>query len=446
LSVIPDIPRLYTAVAEWAACLVYIIILEKRFSGYKLYLTLGGSLGCLCILQTINGLLPLPFWMPGMVAAVALMYLTILTSCDLSVWDAGVLCARSFVLAEFAASFEWQVYRYFAIQGYESKWTAIFLVVLFYAIIFSVLFFLENRHMTKKKNFGITRREFFSSVLIAMGVFFMSNLSFIYKNTPFSGGLEEGILYIRTLVDFAGLVMLYAQQDKWHELHMKQELEAINRILLQQYEQYQLSRDNIDLLNQKYHDLKHQINVIRTETDPEKKEVYLEEMETGIKMYEAQNKTGNSVLDTILTSKSMYCIQKKINFTCVADGTLLSFMEVMDICTIFGNVMDNAIESVEKLADVDLRLIRAAVFVQNDFLMIRVENYCETELDMVDGVPVTTKRDKLFHGYGIKSIRYTVEKYEGTVTIRNENNWFTLRILIPIQGKQQKNSRKTADK
>lgn len=213
---------------------------------------------------------------------------------------------------------------------------------------------------------------------------------------------------------------------------MKQELEAINHILKQQYEQYQLSRDNIELLNRKYHDLKHQINIIRTESDPKKKEAYLEEMETGIKMYEAQNKTGNSVLDTILTSKSLYCVQHDINFTCVADGTLLSFMDVMDICSIFGNVLDNAVECVEQLGDTDLRLIRAAVFAQNNFLMIRVENYSDTELTMDDGFPVSTKSDKKYHGYGIKSIGYAVEKYEGTMTIHSENHWFTLRILIPL--------------
>lgn len=213
---------------------------------------------------------------------------------------------------------------------------------------------------------------------------------------------------------------------------MKQELNAINHILNQQYEQYQLSRDSIELINQKYHDMKHQINIIRAESDPLKKEANLEKMDRDIRLYEAQNKTGNNVLDTILTSKSMYCVQHEINLTCVADGTLLEFMDVMDICTIFGNVLDNAIESVEQLEDSGLRLIRAAVFAQNNFLMIRMENYCEAKLTMDDGLPVTTKGDSRFHGYGIKSIRYAVEKYEGTMTIHIENNWFAIRILIPI--------------
>jgi hypothetical protein len=367
-----------------------------------------------------------------MLAAMILMYLNIYACCNISLPDAGVCCARAFVLAEFVASFEWQIYIFFAERGLSATWIPVFFLLVFYGVIYCIIFIFENNHMQKDRKFGVTKREVFSSILIGLAAFSMSNISFIYQNTPFSADMGMGILYIRTLVDFAGFVMLFAQQDKWQELHTRQELDAINHILKQQHEQYQLSRDNIELLNHKYHDMKHQISVIRAEADPIKKEAYLEEMESGIRLYEAQNKTGNSVLDTILTSKSMYCVQHDINFTCVADGSLLDFMEVMDICTVFGNVLDNAIESVEQLRDSSLRLIRAAVFAQNNFLMIRVENYCETELTMDDGLPVTTKGDKRYHGYGIKSMRYTIEKYEGSMTIHTENHWFTLRILIPI--------------
>ncbi len=435
MTVTPDIPRLYTALAEWSACLVYILIMRKRFTGIKLIFLIGGMFLLQCALQLLNGALPLALWIPGMVAAMILMYLNIYSCCDMSLLDAGACCARAFVLAEFVASFEWQIYIFFAERGFTATWISVVFLLLFCCVVYSIIYLLESRHMQKGRNLGVTNREVFSSVLIALAAFSMSNISFIYQNTPFSADMGMGMLYIRTLVDFAGFVMLFAQQDKWQELHTRQELDAINYILKQQYEQYQLSRDNIELLNRKYHDMKHQISVIRAELDPMKKEAYLEEMDSGIRLYEAQNKTGNSVLDTILTSKSMYCVQHDINFTCVADGSLLDFMEVMDLCTVFGNVLDNAIESVEQLRDPNLRLIRAAVFAQNNFLMIRVENYCETELTMDNGFPVTTKGDKRYHGYGIKSMRYTIEKYEGTLTIHTENHWFTLRILIPIHHK-----------
>jgi len=432
MTTIPDIPRLYTAINEWIACVVYILIMRKRITGIKLGLFLVGGFISLCALQLLNGELPLALWIPGMIAAIVLMYVFILSCCELSILDVGACCARAIVLAELAASFEWQAYIFLAERWNQSQWISIGFMIVFNGLINLIVYFLERQHIPKGKKLDVTRREFSSSALIAVAAFIMSNISFAYMDTLFSGEMRIEILYIRTLVDLAGFAILFAQQDKWQELHMKHELESINLILNQQYKQYQQSRENIELINRKYHDMKHQISIIRAESDPMKKEEYLEEMETGIKMYEAQNKTGNSVLDTILTNKSMYCVQHDINFTCVADGTLLNFISVMDLCTIFGNVLDNAIESVEKSQDTNSRLIRAAVFAQNDFLMIRVENYNEIELTMDDGLPVSTKMDKRFHGYGIKSILLAVEKYEGTMTIHSENQWFTLRILIPL--------------
>ena len=90
--------------------------------------------------------------------------------------------------------------------------------------------------------------------------------------------------------------------------------------------------------------------MLRSETSEEKAH-YLDAMEQEIRSYEAQNKTGNEVLDTILTSKSLYCQQHGITLTCVADGAALDFMDTMDLCSLFGNALDNAIESVEKLPD-----------------------------------------------------------------------------------------------
>lgn len=212
---------------------------------------------------------------------------------------------------------------------------------------------------------------------------------------------------------------------------MKKEMDAVNSILHRQYEQYNLSKENIEMINRKYHDLKHQIGVIRAERDSEKREQYLAEMEEEIKTYEAQNKTGNQVLDTILAGKHLYCVQHDINFTCVADGHLLDGMNVMDICTIFGNALDNAIEYEERIEDKKKRLIRVAVYSQNQFTIIRVENYCEVQLTQGDNLPETTKKNKEYHGYGLKSIRTTTEKYGGSMTVRTEDDWFYLRVLIP---------------
>ena len=106
---------------------------------------------------------------------------------------------------------------------------------------------------------------------------------------------------------------------------MRSENQAMNIVLQRQYDQYRLSIDNIELLRREFHDLKHYMIAIRSEQDPKKKEQYLLEMEEAIHTQEALTNTGNSVLDVVLTTKSTYCMQKHITFTCMADGKLISF-------------------------------------------------------------------------------------------------------------------------
>jgi hypothetical protein len=300
-----------------------------------------------------------------------------------------------------------------------------------YGAVFTAMCLLERRHIAGGKHSAVKGGDLYSSIGITLVIFFISNISFISKTTPLSGVYAGEIFYIRTLVDLCGIILLFAQQEQRTWLRAKRELDAMQNILTYQYEHYKLSRDNIETLNRHYHDLKHQIRVIRAEQNADKKAEYLDEMESGIKMFEAQNKTGNPVLDIILTEKSMYCVRNGINFTCVADGKLLDFMNAMDLCAIVGNALDNAIESITALADPEKRIIKMAVYAQGDFLMMRFENYSEQKLSFNGDLPVTTKTERENHGYGLKSIRYSVEKYGGSVKISAEDNWFCLYLLIP---------------
>ena len=428
---VPDIPKIYTALAEWFSCCVFVLALEKRYKKCYTICVLLPFLPVFCVLQYYIGVWPVVVWIPSMVAAMILIYLCIFSCCKVN-WKMAMVCfATAFMIAEFSASFEWQIYSYVMGRGHDERVIELIFLVLFYSILFALAYFLEYRYFSGEIRGDISLKEALSSVIMAIAVFLISNISYVYPDTPFSSSLPGGLFYIRTLVDFSGLLILFLQRDRWRELSMQKEMEAVNAILRRQYEQYNLSKENIEIINRKYHDLKHQIAVVRAERNSDKREQYLQEMENDIKMYEAQNKTGNKVLDTILTGKHLYCVQHEINFTCVADGMLLDFMNLMDICTIFGNALDNAIECVEKLGDKSKRLIRTAVYSQSKFLIIRFENYTELELTTKDSLPITTKKDRQYHGYGLKSIRSTVEKYGGSMTVNVKDNWFILRLLIP---------------
>ncbi len=434
-----DIPRLYTALAEWCACLVIVARYPRRFDGPKLWRILAAGLLVQCLFLVCTDALPIWLWVPCMAAAVGLMLLLIAICCDMPLPTAGYCTVRAFLLAEFAASLEWQLYSYalytlgWQEAGYRKSVLALVMLVGVYAAVFAFMHRLEARRADPLTAMTFRLKELWSPILIGLACFLASNLSFVYSKSPFSGSALPDIYNIRTLVDLAGVVMLYAYHVQRCELYMQRELDAIQNVLQNQYDQYRLSRDSIEAINHKYHDLKHQIAVLRAEPDAAKRTAYLDGMEESIRDYEAQNKTGSSVLDTVLTSKSMFCARHDIELTCVADGAKLEFMDTMDICTIFGNLLDNAIECELRIPEKEKRLIHLAVYAKKDFLVIQCENYCLDKLEFQNGLPVTTKQDKTSHGFGLKSIRYTAEKYGGAMNIRGRDGWFEANLMIPLQ-------------
>jgi len=431
-TILPEIPRLYTALAEWLACIVYISQLKKQLKGWGLFAFSGGFLIVQSLYLMLTKDLPIYLWIPCMIVAIGIMFYFIYTSCNISAQEAGYFSVRAFVAAEFVASLEWQVH-VFTWQGKEAPiWQETILLLTIYGIAFICIWLLEKRHIPDEGKLNIRQRELWSTVFIGAAVFGISNLSFVSTQTPFSGQYAQEILNIRTLVDLGGFAILYAYHIQLNELRIRHELKAVQNILQHQYSQYQQSKESIELINYKYHDLKNQIIALRAEEDADKRNAYLKQMEDEIKLFEAQNKTGNHVLDTLLASKNMYCIKNGITLTCVADGSLLNHMDVIDICTIFGNALDNAIEYEQRVEEAEKRLIHVSVFAQKGFIMIRFENYFEGELELEGDLPVTTKPDTFNHGYGLKSIRYTVEKYGGVVNVGQQDNWFELKVLIPM--------------
>lgn len=433
-QMLPDIPRLFTALAEWLACMVCILEQRQRFARWKVWGMLGLALPVQAVFLVLTKGQSGFLWFFYMAVALFFMYLLIWGCSDCNASDAAYHCIRAFVMAEFAASLEWQLYCYFYYYcGFNGKWTAILILFLVYGAVYVILWKLGRQVATGEHDLEITGREVIFAAVIGISVFLSSNLGFVYTNTPFGGRYREDVFNVRTLVDLGGLAIFYAYHIQRLHLRSQQDLARMEMILCNQYEQYQQSQETLELIHFKYHDLKHHIHALRAEENADKRSEYLDQMEADIKSYGAQQHTGNSVLDTLLTSKSLNCMKNEIEMTIVADGALLDFMDVMDICSIFGNALDNAIEYEKKLAESEKRMIHVSVFSQRDFLIIRIENYCEQQLQFEKELPVTTKAQHGFHGYGLKSVRHTVHKYGGEVDVSLKDSWFSLKILIPLQ-------------
>lgn len=143
---------------------------------------------------------------------------------------------------------------------------------------------------------------------------------------------------------------------------------------------------------------------------------YLAEVEDPFMIYDHVVETENEVLNTILSEKSLYCEKHQITLTCIADAAPMDFMSVMDIYALLGNAFDNAIEAVSKYQDVEKRVVSLTISAKNDFLCIQTNNYVEGELQFKDGLPLSTKkRNRTYHGFGMKSMKHLTEKYGGTL-------------------------------
>jgi len=430
MDIYQDIPRIYTAIAEWAACMVYCGALRRKLTGAKFAIASIGFLllQSFFLVKTKN--VPQIFWIPCMAFAVFLMGLFLFLVCDAGRRNLIYYLVSAFLLAEFAASFEWQL-ACFAMRINESVAIQAAILIVVYLLVYSVIFYMEKNWSDSEAFFEINQNELLAVVMISIAVFAFSNLSFISENTPFSSTLKSDIFYIRTLVDFAGIVGIYAYKSRICEMNAHKELTSINSMLKEQYDKYRSYQSSFEMINIKYHDLKHQIAGLRGETNDADREKWINAMEQELEAYRPELQTGNHVLDTILSGKMLSCRPNNIKVTCVAEGQLLDFMHVTDICTIFGNALDNAIESVALIEDPEKRLIHLTVSAQKGFVVIQVSNYCEQELNIKDGKLLTTKTDKKNHGYGIKSIKYSVEKYKGNVEYELNKNWFELKIIIP---------------
>jgi len=438
-STIFHLPRIHTAIAQWLFCVIYLLsVRKKRFSLLPGAAVSLAFLGLLVLLNRMGEYASGISWVAYFALCMAAMLAMFMAIGVLKLREAVYHWSQAFVMAEFAASLEWQanyyLLHYLKLSDYRQAIAVSYVVLIaVYAVTALAAYWMTSRRRAEHSRYHITRKDAVSALLISLSVFGIGNIPFALRGSAFTTSLQLGVLWIRTMADFAGIIILEASEGRRRETNLSYELEATESLMQRQYEQYRQFRANDESLHRVYHDLKHQIAFLRTETSDVRKEERLQAMEEVIQRHEAVSDSGNGVLDTLLTGKNLTCMEKKITMTCYADGRQLGFMDAMDICSLFGNAIDNAVECVEQIEDERKRLIHVTVSVQNEMMLIVIENCCDKPLAIDHNTISTTKLDKSLHGYGLKSIRRTVEKYNGYIKLKQEDGWFSLTVVIPLE-------------
>jgi hypothetical protein len=300
------------------------------------------------------------------------------------------------------------------------------LYVAVFAVSYVILWFVFIRRL-KKEKVNLKQKDILFLVVIVV----IANQIIVTVGTQLAEDFWSN-QFIRLYFLICCLLTLFLQFGFFKQNKLEIENQQMEKIINQQAEQYRLSKENIELINLKCHDLKKQIQSIRKISNKEEFDGCLDEVEKSVMIYDSIARTKNEALNTILTEKSLLCEKNHIYFTCMADCDKLSFMNNIDVYSLFANILDNAIECEQKEPSEDKRYVSLMISTQGNVLVIHSENYCNHSLEFEDGLPVTTNEDKNIHGYGMKSIRFITEKYNGALNAKLKDNMFTLDIVFPL--------------
>lgn len=190
-------------------------------------------------------------------------------------------------------------------------------------------------------------------------------------------------------------------------------------------------------LKQIYHDLKNHIIVIQSGASNERKQ-YVENLLQRVVEYDDWIVSGCNVLDAILYAKKAETKLLKINMEViiVKDLADINFVDEIDLCTIFGNLLDNAIEGCQRASETTAQKIIINIDIVNSFFVMVIENSFNSEsVQRNNNIFKTSKQDKLLHGIGIQSVKSAIDKYDGSLILEPNDEKFIVKALIPIKTK-----------
>ena len=221
------------------------------------------------------------------------------------------------------------------------------------------------------------------------------------------------------------LFILILDDGIFRRIQDENELSLVKYLWLKRQEQYAVAKENMNAINLKCHELKQQITGIQEMQVSEQLKDSLEDLKDSIQIYDAVVKTGNEVLDVVLTEKNFYCQANHITMACIVDGAKMDFMETMDVYALFTGLFEDTFYSIKMLEEPDKKQIALSVWEKNGLLMIQLENYFE------DSKEAQEVREEGID-YSIKSVKEIVKKYDGCTTIHKEHALVIKRISIPI--------------
>lgn len=257
-----------------------------------------------------------------------------------------------------------------------------------------------------------------------------------YNNILYMSKISSFIEYVFPyILGITNIILIFIVANSIKSEKEKVKLELVNEKLDMQYKYYLMVKESQEKMKQVYHDMNNHMENIRSlKNSSEDVNEYIDNIEDEVKNNKNIYNTGNALLDIILYEKSKDCIKNNIYFNVGIDFSKCEFIDMIDISSIFSNLIDNAIEACNKIDDnnIEKYITIKGTFIKS-YYVVRCENSKTNKVIIKNNKILTSKKDKFLHGIGLDSIKSSIKKYNGELKIKNSEFKFITSIHIPIE-------------
>lgn len=360
-------------------------------------------------------------WRMVMIFAV---YLLLIAICyfvyDESFWTALFVASSGYIAQDMAGTLKTVMKLIPFVEEASNDDFAILLVDFVAYIMLYVLLYFAFRPFTRDRevNFGNSKKAIFSALVLLFCVG-MARLTHDNAERNSIAVATESIYQV-----LCGVFILLMQFGVMERAKLTHSVDTMRELIHEQHNQYRQSKDSMEIVNEKYHDLKSLLEGYHGQISG----AQIDKLRETVEKFDTFVDTGNRVLDLVIAEKRAICNQREIELTTLVDGAGLAFMEELDLYSLINNMLNNAIDAVSKLPQGE-RFITLTAVAKDGMASIHAENPYSGTVTMESGLP-QSQREASYHGFGMKSMVRIVERYGGTLAVKPENSMFYLDILL----------------
>lgn len=252
------------------------------------------------------------------------------------------------------------------------------------------------------------------------------NMAVVVKMSK--GAVDYLVVFDLMCLVLVDLFLLYAMKVMNEKEYLEYEISALEQQAKMQYEYYLRQEQRYHATVRVLHDVDKHTRAMEqlysagnTQTAME----YGGQISGMLKPLIPVRYTGNPILDILLSDKGEALKEKEIRFDTKVYNVALDFMEPIDITTIFGNLLDNAVEACMEVRQDKHISIKISSYHQ--MVSVRIENSCNP-VHWKNGQPVPEKRKG--RGIGLLNVRRSIEKYDGSMKLKYEDGMFIVELFL----------------